>query len=147
MRRALPLLVLSISLFGLFLFWLSTFRSGPTETGPFDARVQVNEVPNPATDPPPDSSVANGGDPSSDQPEDQDLWALPQGFRQLLQRDAIEPIYNPTFTTAEDSTWPDDALVIGVALNGEARAYPVGPLNRREMVIDEIGGEPVLVTW
>ena len=72
---------------------------------------------------------------------------VPQGFRQLLPRDAIRPVYNPTFTTPAQSEWDDDTLVIGVELDGEAKAYPVSFLNRREMVIDWIGGSPVLVTW
>jgi hypothetical protein len=72
---------------------------------------------------------------------------LPEGFRQLLSRDAIHPIYNPTFRSAESTEWPAEALVIGVELNGEEKAYPVSFLNHREMVIDWIGGLPVLVTW
>lgn len=71
----------------------------------------------------------------------------PEGFWQLLPRDAIRPVYNPTFRTAESTEWPPEALVIGVELNGEAKAYPVSFLNRREMVIDWIGGSPVMVTW
>ncbi len=71
----------------------------------------------------------------------------PAGFRQLLPRDAIHPVYNPTFRSAESTEWSAETLVIGVELNGEAKAYPVSFLNFREMVIDWIGGSPVLVTW
>jgi hypothetical protein len=71
----------------------------------------------------------------------------PVDFRQLLPRDAIHPVYNPTFRSAESTEWPGEALVIGVELNGEAKAYPVSFLNHREMVIDWIGGSPVLVSW
>ena len=72
---------------------------------------------------------------------------VPDDFRQLLRRDAIPPIYNPTFQTVVESDWPDDVLVIGIELDGEAKAYPVSFLNRREMVIDWIGGTPFLVSW
>ena len=72
---------------------------------------------------------------------------LPAGFRQLTRRDAIAPIYDPVYVESSSVEWPDDTLVVGVALDGEARAYPVGILNRREMVIDRIAGIPVLVTW
>ena len=72
---------------------------------------------------------------------------VPEGFRQVLPRDAIFPVYNPTFRTPEDTEWPDDALIVGVELDGEAKAYPVSFLNRREMVNDWIAGSPVLVTW
>ena len=71
----------------------------------------------------------------------------PAGFRQLLPRDAIHPVYNPTFRSAESTEWSAGTLVIGLELNGEAKAYPVSFLNFREMVIDWIGGSPVLVTW
>ena len=71
----------------------------------------------------------------------------PQGFRQLLARDRIAPIYDPTFVPAAQSEWPDDALIIGIEHDGEAKAYPVSHLNSREMVIDRIAGIPVLVTW
>lgn len=72
---------------------------------------------------------------------------LPEGFRQLIPRDGIRPVYDPAFVAASASGWPDDTLVIGVAIDGDARAYPVRFLNRREMVIDRIAGIPVLVTW
>ena len=72
---------------------------------------------------------------------------LPSDFRQLLRRDAILPIYNPTFRTAASTSWDDGLLVIGVELDGEAKAYPVSFLNRREMVIDWIAGSPILVSW
>ena len=71
----------------------------------------------------------------------------PSGFSQLLPRDAIHPVYNPTFRSAESTEWPTEALVIGVEHDGEAKAYPVSFLNHREMVVDWIGGSPVLVTW
>jgi len=72
---------------------------------------------------------------------------LPQGFRQLLPRDGIAPVYDPQFTLADGVDWPQESLVIGVNLEGEARAYPVGFLNRREIVNDNHRGIPTLVTW
>ncbi len=72
---------------------------------------------------------------------------LPAGFRQLLGRDAIAPIYDPTFVPGTAISWDDDTLVVGVAFGGDAKAYPVSLLNRREMVIDSLAGIPILVTW
>lgn len=72
---------------------------------------------------------------------------LPVGYRQVLPRDAIRPVYQPRFTTAADIDWPDDADVIGVSIEGQAKAYPVSFLNFREMVLDELAGEPLLVSW
>ena len=68
-------------------------------------------------------------------------------WSQLLSRDSILPIYNPEFVSASDAPYDNDELVIGVALNGEAKAYAIGPLNRREMVNDTLAGIPILVTW
>jgi hypothetical protein len=72
---------------------------------------------------------------------------LPQGFRDLLPRDAIRPIYDPKFVAAADAGWHDLALVVGLEIDGDARAYPVSFLNRREIVNDHVGKTPVLVTW
>ncbi len=71
----------------------------------------------------------------------------PPGYRQLLPRDGIKPVYDPAFVPASSVPWSDDDLVIGVEIDGQAKAYPVNFLNRREMVIDRLAGIPILVTW
>ena len=68
-------------------------------------------------------------------------------FRQLLPRDAIRPIYDPSFVPAGQADLSARELIIGVSLNGETKAYPIGPLQYREIVNDTVGGVPVLVTW
>lgn len=68
-------------------------------------------------------------------------------FHQLLLPDDIPPIYDPQFVTAVNADLPNDELVIGFSINGDARAYPAGILYTREMVNDVVGGVPVLVTW
>ena len=68
-------------------------------------------------------------------------------WSQVLGRDDIQPIYDPKFAPADEAGYAGDDLVMGVAIDGEAQAYPVGLLNRREMVNDEIAGIPILVTW
>jgi hypothetical protein len=72
---------------------------------------------------------------------------LPKGFRDVLPRDAILPIYDPRFVSASQSGWDDRSLVVGLEINGDARAYPVSFLNRREIVNDHVGKTPILVTW
>jgi hypothetical protein len=72
---------------------------------------------------------------------------LPDGFRQLLPRDAIRPVYDPEFLPASSITWPATTHVIGVTVGDEAKAYPVSFLNGRELVIDEIDHIPILVSW
>ena len=73
--------------------------------------------------------------------------ALPDGFRQLLGRDQIEPVYDPQYTSADQVDWPDGMLVLGVEGTDTAKAYPITHLNQREMVIDDLDGLPILVSW
>jgi hypothetical protein len=68
-------------------------------------------------------------------------------FPRLLPFDGIRPVYEPLFASAEDAGLTDDELVMGIALGGEAKAYPVSVLRFREMVNDEMAGIPTLVTW
>ena len=68
-------------------------------------------------------------------------------FRQLLDRDDIAPIYDPSFVPANRSGLQPDEMVIGVSIDGDSRAYPIRYLRWREMVNDEVGGIPILVTW
>jgi hypothetical protein len=73
--------------------------------------------------------------------------ATPELIRSLL--DAIPPIYNPVFETAESADrWIGDTdLVLGFASGGEAYAYPINILNFHEMVRHEVDGIPVLATF
>lgn len=68
-------------------------------------------------------------------------------FPQLLPYDGIRPIYDPEFAPAAEAPLDDQELVMGVAWDGEAKAYPVTVLRGREMVNDELAGIPTLVTW
>ncbi len=68
-------------------------------------------------------------------------------FPQLIPFDGIPPVYDPQFASAADAPLLDDELVMGIALDGEAKAYPVTVLRFREMVDDELAGTPILVTW
>ena len=60
---------------------------------------------------------------------------------------SIRPIYEPEFGPVAESPLDPDELVMGLVIDGDARAYPVTTLRRREMVNDVLGGQPVLVTW
>jgi hypothetical protein len=72
---------------------------------------------------------------------------VPVGYRQLLDRDQILPVYDPVFTSASLVDWPPGMLVIGISGQETSKAYPVTHLNQREMVIDSLEGIPLLVTW
>ena len=71
----------------------------------------------------------------------------PPGYRQLLARDQILPVYDPVFTSASLVDWPAEMLVIGISGVETAKAYPVTHLNQREMVIDSLEETPLLVSW
>ena len=75
----------------------------------------------------------------------------------MLHRDMVPVMTAPTILTMEEIVErnserktrylvPSD-LVIGVEHNGESRAYPLSVLNVHEVVHDELGGEPILVSW
>lgn len=68
-------------------------------------------------------------------------------YNQLLRQDSIYPVYEPEFVAASAYDYPDEQLVLGVEINGVAKAYPIVVLNHREMVNDELAGIPILATW
>lgn len=72
---------------------------------------------------------------------------FPGGIRWVVSRDGISPVYQPKFVTAEASPLDTEDLVIGLQIDDETRAYPVGLLAAREMVNDWVAGVPVLVSW
>ena len=71
----------------------------------------------------------------------------PYSYQGRVPKDSIRPIYEPRIMGPEESGLLPGELVIGVAIGGEARAYPIGMMNNREMANDEVGGVPILVSW
>ena len=78
----------------------------------------------------------------------------------LLPFDAIPAVLDPEFISADEADAklaelrenrshgaPDDALVLGVSVNGDSRAYYIPTLSRVEIVNDTVGGQPLAVTW
>ncbi len=66
-----------------------------------------------------------------------------------VPRDAIPAISDPTFTSIPNLTASIDPRepVIAVEVNGDARAYPLDILLQHEIVNDDIGGVPIVVTY
>ncbi len=63
-------------------------------------------------------------------------------------KDGIPSIDNPVFKpVSEEKTLTPTAPVIGLEINGEARAYPLQILMWHEIVNDMVGGKPVTVTY
>jgi hypothetical protein len=55
---------------------------------------------------------------------------------------------NPEVSTAAEASWlADDAIVFGIVLNGEARAYPRRIMEVREMVNDTLGGRDLAIPY
>ena len=95
-----------------------------------------------------------------------DFTGAPMPARDLqfgIGKDRIPSIDDPLFVASDDPRLKelpisayrpeetpktiDEIPVIGYVENGEARAYPVGLLDRHELVNDRIGGKPVTVGW
>lgn len=77
---------------------------------------------------------------------------LQMGELQLAaDEDAIPAIFadDSLFVDAitGDAEWDDGEFVIGVEINGDARAYPIRLMSQHELVNDTIGGQPVLISW
>ncbi len=68
----------------------------------------------------------------------------------LLPPDAIRSIDSPIFfeTTEEaDTVYDEGEYVLGVEIDGDARAYSVPLLSSHEIVNDTVAGIPIAVTW
>jgi hypothetical protein len=64
--------------------------------------------------------------------------------------EADKMFYQPgvkTFAAAPANTIPLSKLIIGVSLNGEAKAYPIQLIGYHHQVRDTVGGVPVIVTY
>ena len=96
-----------------------------------------------AQEPPPSGGPAD--DPAGDATDDP--VEIPGKIHKLLEMDQIPAIRDPRFVEAKDARIPDGHRVIGVVIDGDARAYCPNILNHHEIVNDEIGGRPVAVTW
>jgi hypothetical protein len=68
----------------------------------------------------------------------------------LLPKDAIPAIQDPKPLLApanEVKGVGDSDQVLGVAIGGESRAYPIPFLSWHEIVNDSVGGVPLAATW
>ena len=122
----------------LFAFILAGCAVWPTGPPP---QAAVPPTPDPDRPAAPPAAIPTTGTNRRAAVEEAPRYGLTLGF------DAIAPIYEPQFLPASQSQLPGEELVIGVAWGGEAKAYPIAVLNRREMVNDELAGVPTLVTW
>lgn len=65
-----------------------------------------------------------------------------------IPKDAIPALNNPEFRSAEQAgDLKPEEQVMGVVINGEARAYPIRLLIGHEIVNDEIQSQSIAVTY
>ncbi len=96
-------------------------------------RHQIARKPLPAGVP----SAVPGADPIR---ADEIVSVIPQDAKTAL----VRPAY---LAAAHASDIQPGEEVIGVVINGDARAFPLATLNVHEVVDDVVGGQPVAVTW
>ena len=69
------------------------------------------------------------------------------GLIQYRAKDAKEAIVDPVLLNSSDAVVAAGTKVIGVFINGEARAYPLFILNNHQVVNDEVGDTPLSASW
>jgi len=72
-------------------------------------------------------------------------------YRPQLVLEPLPPIIKPPFVAAEEAEHKiaPNELVLGIEINGAARAYPINMLTgpQREIFNDEVGGQAIAATW
>lgn len=70
------------------------------------------------------------------------------GDGERCERGCIPALDDPSVTAAAGGEWyPDEALVFGIEVNGEFRAYPKNMMEIHEMVNDTLGGRRIAVPY
>ena len=61
----------------------------------------------------------------------------------------LRAITDPKIVSAKEAQISDNELVIGVEIDGQARAYPINQLTgpSREIINDELAGTAIAATW
>ncbi len=72
---------------------------------------------------------------------------LPGEFEQLIPRGGIASIDDPVFVPAAEADVADDAWMLGVVIDGQAKAYSLNLLNRHEIVNDHSGERSFAAVW
>ena len=79
------------------------------------------------------------------------LFAQDEGlfseYKQIISRGDIPAIVNPTYVSADKASIDDSTWVLGVVINGQARAYSLNLLNLHEIVNDIIDTTSSAAVW
>ncbi len=76
--------------------------------------------------------------------QEEDLF---KQFRQLLPRGGIPAIINPTYVIATEADISDNTWILGIEIDGQARAYSLNLLNHHEIVNDAINKTVFAAVW
>ena len=71
----------------------------------------------------------------------------PEGYRQILPRGRIAAVNAPEYVPAAKADIDADSWVLGVVIDGEARAYSLNLLNAHEVVNDTAGDTNFAAVW
>lgn len=80
------------------------------------------------------------------------VLVAPALFATVLSRSSFAERMFPSLdvesvATADEAGIEDDALVMGIEVGGEARAYPVKIVGYHHIIHDEVGGQAVVATY
>ena len=130
-------------------------KGQPTLVAPEPAQTErlVDLGPAPGIEPDPDYKEALENSGFSTGGWDTDFSLHSVAYDEIISggppRDGIPPLDSPSFVSPDDAdAWlANQEPVISFELNGEAKAYPLQILTWHEIVNDEVGGVPVIVTF
>ena len=75
------------------------------------------------------------------------LQQRPAGYQQILPRGRIASIDEPIYVSADAAEIRNEAWVLGVVIDGQARAFSLELLNAHEVVNDSIGDVNFAAVW
>ena len=138
-----------------FLVGASVFLTGEIKTMMADYNTTIRGLPIVKKDG--KRMLLAGGSPSSDSAEwfdVTDALIKPRHLDHGIGKDRIPSIDAPAFTTMDNPDIDFQEMrisnrtdVIGVEIDGEARAYPIRTMSRHELVNDTFGEAHVTVAW
>jgi hypothetical protein len=68
-------------------------------------------------------------------------------YEQLLPRGGISAIVKPVYVSASEARIKDSSYVLGVVVEGQARAFSLNLLNAHEVVNDKVGDVEFAAVW
>ena len=77
-------------------------------------------------------------------PKEEELFA---DYEQILPRGGIAAIVNPRYVSASEAQIKDNSYVLGVVVEGQARAFSLNLLNAHEVVNDKVGDVEFAAVW